>query len=289
MNVYPFIVYLRKHMSDEPMSGDQPTTPVPFLTAGPRQVWERSQRWLEQGFDMGKMPETRFVLFGAGRCGKSILMGLLRQYGQVKCDPNLLSSRCFFPLWHLHRQALRSQADLYGFQLCSQDLLTGQRLREPSQFLQLLHDQGYRILHLHRQDIMRHAVARLKAQQAASAHQLGTPTLKRQPIQIAPDALIEQLAQLEQQRLEETAILATVPHLRITYEMDLLDPNQHEHTAQCISNYFGAGWQVRPRFGLRLVHQQIADLITNYDEVRQALEQSDYAYVLSAQSMQLAI
>ncbi|MEO1590582.1 MAG: hypothetical protein AAFU71_04730 [Cyanobacteria bacterium J06632_22] len=235
-------------------------------------------------FGPGKLPTTRFILFGGDRCGKSILVELLLQYGLVVCDRNLLANRCFFPLWHLHRQALRSQVDLYGFQLSSNDVLEGQRLREPSDFLQLLHQQGYCIIHLHRQDIMRHAVALLKAQQP-----LAVPTLKRQPIEIPPDALLAQLAQLEQQRLEETAILAPVPHLRITYETDLLDPNQHPQTTQRLSEFLGESWSSQPRINLRLVHHQIADLIANYDEVRQALEQSDYAYVLSARSMQLVI
>lgn len=228
--------------------------------------------------------QSRFVLFGGDRCGKPILMGLLHQHAQVRCDRNLLSKRCFFPLWHLHRQATRAQSDIYGFQLSSQDVLVGQRLREPSQFLHRLHQQGYRILHLHRQDIMRHAIALLKAQQP-----IHTPTLKRQPINIPPAVLLDQLAQLEQQRLEETAMLASVPHLQIVYERDLLNPNQHQHTLQGLSAFFEAGWRPQPRLGLRLVHQQLADLITNYDEVRQALEQSDFAYVLSRQSMLLAI
>ena len=245
-----------------------------------RSIWHLPQNW----FGPETAPKTRFILFGGDRCGKSILLDVLTQYGQVVCDRNLLARRCCFPLWHLHRQAGRAQADLYGFQLSSQDVLVGQRLREPSQFLQLLHQQGYRILHLHRQDMMRHAVALLKAQQHFTRS-----TLKRQPIAIVPDALLRQLAQLEKQRLEETAILATVPHLRITYESDLLDPNLHGRTVQRLSDFFEADWPQQPAPGLRLVHQQIADLIANYDEVHQAVAQSDYAYVLSPRSMKLAI
>ncbi|MEL6326340.1 MAG: hypothetical protein AAFQ61_05485 [Cyanobacteria bacterium J06626_23] len=260
------------------MSADQP--PISPLPMRPWQVWNYGRRWLGQG----QPPEIRFVVFGAERCGKSILIDLLQQYGRVKCDRNLLSTRYFFPLWHVHHHALHAKADLYGFQLSSQDLLSGQRLNEPGQFLQLLVDQGYHIIHLHRQDMMRHAVSLIKAQQSVDA-----PTLKRQPIEVVPDTLLTQLAQLEQQRLEEKAILSVVPHLRITYETDLLDPNQHERVAHQLSSLFDTDWQPQPRSGLRLVHQQIADLIANYDEVRQALEQSDYAYVLSPQSMQLAI
>lgn len=264
--------------SDRPPDSGASLPPHRFL-------WEYGQRWLGPNWlDPDLQPAVRFVLFGGQRCGKSILMGLLRQYGQVKCDRNLLSHGSFFPFWYLHRQALRSQAEVYGFQLSSHDLLVGQRLREPGQILQLLHHQGYRILHLHRQNIMRHAVALLKAQQSGD-----TPTLKRQPLHVDPDQLLAQLAQLEKQRLEEIAMLSAVPHLRITYETDLLNPNHHEQTAHRLSSFLGADWQPQTCLGLRLVHQHLADLIVNYDEVRQALEQSDYAYVLSQQSLQLAI
>ena len=244
-------------------------------------VWGR---WLGQG----ALPSTRFVLFGAPRCGKSVLLELLQSCEALTCDRNLLSHRSFFPLWHIHHHALRAQADLYGFQLSSQDLLTSQGLGEPGRFLQVLHDQGYRIIHLHRQDMMRHAIALLKAQQPIDVH-----TLKRQPIEVCPTALVQQLTQLEQQRLEETAMLTEVSHLRITYETDLLDPNRHAHTVGQLNDFLGTHWQpqnqttLRPN--IRLVHQKISDLIINYDEVRQAVAQSDYPYVLSAQTMQLAI
>jgi LPS sulfotransferase NodH len=241
------------------------------------------QGWLREP------PTIRFVLFGAERCGSALLIDLLKRSAQVQCDRNLLTKPNFFPLWHIQRQALQSGTPVYGFKLSSQDLIKTQRLSEPGRFITLLHEQGYRVIHLRRQNIMRHAVALLKARSEAGIRQRMARQLKRHPIQIQPEALIRTLQSLETQRLEEAAMLVDVPCLRLSYEADLLDSNHHDATARRLCQFLGLDHQPSPKPGLKLVHQQLADLIINYEEIYEALQSSDYAYVLASTPVKLAI
>ena len=231
------------------------------------------------------MPAHRFVLFGAGFSGARIVIDLLRQeaidtrHGPL--PPNwsidsLLSRRHFFPLQHIQFCGLSCSNYLFGFKLSAADLMVTHAMSEPYRFMAILNRQGYQVIHLQRLDLMRHAIALLKAQQPTSR-------------QVNPQALLATLRHLDEQRIAEAAIVSQVPHLSITYETDLLDPNIHSTTAQRLCRFLSLKHRPSPRPAMKLVHQRVSDLIDNYDEVHSVLEHSDYAYVLTAASAKLVI
>ena len=229
-------------------------------------------------------PSHRFVLFGADFSGGRLVVDLLRRvadarYGALpptwKVVP-LLDQRHFFPLRHIQFHQLTCLDYLFGFKLSAADLITTHHMGEPHRFMKLLCDRGYKVIHLKRRDLMRHAIALLKAQQPQSRH-------------INPQALLATLRQLDEQRIAEAAIVAQVPHLTVTYENDLLDPNVYDATARRLCHYLSLKPRQHSRYPIKLVHQRLSDLIANYDEVHVALERSDYAYVLTEASAKLVV
>ncbi|MGD1949299.1 MAG: hypothetical protein ACFB14_06595 [Leptolyngbyaceae cyanobacterium] len=231
------------------------------------------------------MPAHRFVLFGAGFSGAHIAIDLLRQEAIDTChgplpptwtvEP-LLNQRHFFPLQYVQCCGLSCSSYLFGFKLSAADLIVTHGMSEPYRFMGILHRQGYRVIHLQRLDLMRHAIAVLKAQQPTSR-------------QVDPQALLATLKQLDEQRIAEAAIVSQVPHLSLTYETDLIDPNVHSTTAQRLCRFLSLQHRPSSRPAMKLVHQRVSDLIDNYDEVCTVLKRSDYAYVLTAASAKLAI
>ena len=229
-------------------------------------------------------PSHRFVLFGAEFTGARLVTDLLRR-GAVDAQhcplsptwtvASVLEQRHFFPLRHIQRQEMTSSDCVFGFKLSAADLMTTHKMSEPSRFIAILRGQGYKIIHLQRRDLMRHAIALLKARQPQSR-------------QINPKALIATLKHLDEQRIAEAAIVSQVPHLTITYETDLLDPNVHDATAQRLCGFLKLKHQ-RVASSIKLVHQRISDLVANYDEVYATLEHSDYAYVLTEATAKLVI
>ncbi|ESA32253.1 nodulation protein h [Leptolyngbya sp. Heron Island J] len=229
-------------------------------------------------------PTHRFVLFGAEFTGARLVTELLRRVAvDAQQSPlsstwavaSLLEQRHFFPLRHIQRQEMASSECVFGFKLSATDLMTTHRMSEPSRFIAILHGQGYRVIHLQRRDLMRHAIAVLKARQPHSRH-------------LNPSDLIATLKHLDEQRIAEAAIVSQVPHLTITYETDLIDPNVHDATAQRLCSFLALKHQ-RVTSSIKLVHQRISDLIANYDEVRSTLEHSDYAYVLNEATAKLVV
>ena len=230
-------------------------------------------------------PSCRFVLFGTEFSGGRIMVDLLRRvaidarYGPLPStwtlEP-LLDQRHFFPLRHIQRHGWTCSNYLFGFKLSATDLIATHGMSEPSRFMAILYEQGYKVIHLQRRDLMRHAIAVLKAHQPTNPY-------------IHPPALLATLKHLDEQRIAEAAIVSQVPHLTITYETDLLDPNVHNATAQRLCRFLSLQQRQQAQYSMKLVHQRISDLIANYDEVCAALEGSDYAYVLTEASAKLVI
>ena len=229
-------------------------------------------------------PSHCFVLFGAEFSGGRLMVDLLRRvvdarYGLLPptwaVEP-LLAHRHFFPLQHIRRHGSACPEYLFGFRLSAADLMLTHGMGEPHRFMTLLYERGYKVIHSQRRDLMRHAIAILKSQNPSQRH-------------IHPPALIATLKQLDEQRIAEATIVAQVPHLTITYETDLLNPNVHDATAQRLCRFLSLQQQQQVNCTMKLVHQSIPDLVANYDDVCAALEHSDYAYVLTEASAKLVI
>ncbi|NEQ51446.1 MAG: lysine N(6)-hydroxylase/L-ornithine N(5)-oxygenase family protein [Leptolyngbya sp. SIO3F4] len=233
-------------------------------------------------------PPYRFVLFGTGFSGGRLLVDLLRRVADARHGPLpetwdidwLMRRRHFFPLRHIQRHEMDCADYLFGFKLSSVDLMVTHGMNEPHRFVELLYEQGYKLIYLQRQDLMRHAIAILKAQQ---------PKDHSNSRRIDPQLLIATLKRLDDQRIAEATIIAQVPHLTLTYETDLIDPNVHEATAQQLCRFLSLKQRQQPQYCVKLVHQRISDLVANYDEICSSLEQSDYAYVLNESSAKLVI
>lgn len=227
-------------------------------------------------------PAHRFVLFGTDFSGGSLVIDLLRRVADARYGPlppswtveSLLKQRHFFPLRHIQRHQLACPDYAFGFSLSAVDLMITHHMSEPHRFMDLLHGQGYKVLRLQRRDLMRHGLAILKSKQPNNRS-------------VNPADLITTLKQLDEQRIAEAAIVAQVPHLTITYETDLIDPNVHNTTAQRLCQFLDLKQRQRAYYPIKLVHQSISDLMDNFEEVRTALEKSDYAYVLTAASAKL--
>ena len=245
------------------------------------------QTWInrrQQNFLTMPKSSRRFVLFGADFSGGHLVVDLLRHVTDVRYGAlpptwkvaSLLNQRHFFPLRHIQFHQLACAEYLFGFKLSAADLINTHHMSEPHLFMTLLSDRGYKVIHLKRRDLMRHAIALLKAQQPKSRH-------------IDPQALLATLKQLDEQRIAEAATIAQVSRLTVTYEDDLLDPNVYDATVRRLCHFLSLEPQQRSQYPMKLVHQQLSDLIDNYDEVHGALERSDYAYVLTEASAKLVV
>ncbi|MEM9487381.1 MAG: hypothetical protein AAGA83_27255, partial [Cyanobacteria bacterium P01_F01_bin.116] len=108
--------------------------------------------------DTMSQPSHRFVLFGTEFSGGRMVIDLLRRVADIRYGPlpatwqvePLLDRRHFFPLRHIQRHATACSDYLFGFKLSAMDLIVTHGMGEPHRFVELLYNQGYKLIYLRR-------------------------------------------------------------------------------------------------------------------------------------------
>ncbi|MEL6902222.1 MAG: hypothetical protein AAFP07_14815 [Cyanobacteria bacterium J06606_4] len=238
--------------------------------------------WLKtfQGLMGTRSHKPSFVVFDVGQSGCMVLARWFAAHPKITFQENILRQPVRFPRLSVYQRVRRSAGDTYGFSLTVEQLRQVQRLADPNQFMQDLHRGGCRVIYLQRRDALRHAIATLRAH-SINCRFDDSDTAKSNKLTVDVSELLACLKYLDNQRVEANAILHDVPRLTLVYETHLMDPNSYPRTALDLSEFLDIE-DIRPAgSSLKLVHQRLEDIVTNYDEVIEGVEASDYAYLLT--------
>jgi hypothetical protein len=244
---------------------------------------------------MGSRPhKPSFVVFDIGQSGGMLLGNWFRAHGKITFQEDILSQVVRFPRMSVYQHVRQSRGEVYGFNMTVEQLRQVQRLADPNQFVQDLHRGGCRVISINRRDALRHAIATLKTYSVNCRFDAAEPSARTRKFSdkssgskssgkftVDVSELIACLKYLDNQRVEASAILHEVPHLSLSYEDDLVDINSHEATAEKLSTYLNISKITPVGSPIKLVHQQLADIVVNYDALCEGLEASEYAYLLT--------
>lgn len=228
-------------------------------------------------------PETRFVLFARGRSGTTLLLSMLNAHPAVEADGEILRRRALCPLRLVKQCEAQTQASVYGFKLLSYQLRSLQtHLPDRRAFLEALVEQGYRVLYLRRQNLLRHALSGLYAEHRRRWHQTETDAADRPAIRVRRDDLFRWLDGSAQLRRFEQEAIGGLPHLSLTYEEHLEDPACHADTLRRVTEWLNLD-PIAPDTSLcKTTPRRLSELATNPDDVRRWVAASPYAHFLKA-------
>lgn len=231
---------------------------------------------------MGSRPhKPSFVVFDIGQSGCILLSQWFNNHGSIIFQEGILSQTVRFPRMSVYQHVRQSSSEVYGFNVSVEQLRQVQQMANPNQFFQDLHRGGTRVIYLNRRDMLRHAIATLKTYSVNTRFDSPEPASNQGKFTVDVSELLACLKYLDNQRVEASAILHEIPHLSLTYEDDLMDPNNHLETAERLSEFLEIP-EIKPVGNtLKLVHQQLADIVSNYDEIDEGLATSEYAYLLT--------
>ncbi len=219
-------------------------------------------------------PSTRFLIFGRGRSGSTLLVSLLNSCPGLYCDKEILNRKVLSPRRFVDCRSGLFQKDIYGFKLLSYQLRSVQAV-SPLDFLTGLNDTGYKTIFLIRENALRQCLSKMYAAHRSQWHQKE----KQKKVEKMTVDLIQLKNNLEEsKRLEnfEYSLMDRLPHLTISYEQDLLIQEQHENTIQKISQYLGIP-DFTPRTDLKkITTEDFSDFITNSEEMIGFLEKNGY-------------
>lgn len=230
----------------------------------------------------GRTPsDTRFILFGRGRSGTTALVSLLDAVPALDCEGEILHDYVPFPLIHVLGRSRRSRARGYGCKLLSYQVRDVQTaLRDPANLLRELHDNnGFALLYLRRTNLLRHALSNIRARRD-QFHRRTSESSRTPALQVNPERVVEWIESSEALQRYETRLLEGLPHLSLTYEEHIRDPDAHQGTVDTICDYLGV-----PSAPVETDYQKIAprslkDGVANYEALVRHLRTTGHAAYL---------
>ena len=197
--------------------------------------------WLRSLFRR-RTPPIRFVIFGQGRTGSTLLCELLDSHPRIHCDKEILYSPVISPLGLTRRAARLARGEAYGFKVKIYQLTEDQKIRDVRGFLTCLRDEGWKILYLSRRNLLRHALSDIVLMQCGRAHRRQpTPgtVVKRPLVRVGRELLLKRMQMRRQWQGEEEEALRGLDVLRVVYDEDLYTPETQQETVRRITNWLG--------------------------------------------------
>lgn len=232
-------------------------------------------------FSKSNIPKQKFVIYGQGRTGSELLCKLLDLNPEIKCDTEILFHHLFFPQLLIKGKLAACNQNTYGFKVKIYQLQDIQH-QDPQEFLQQLLDDGWKIIYLKRENLLRHGLSLITARQRKKFHvPAGNNKVIKQKVKVDCNLLLAQMKDREEYQHADEKLLSKIPHLTIVYENDLLNEENHQSTIDKICDYLGiSSVAVKAPFA-RLTPDNLSDLIENYQEVIDVLSKTKYAHFIA--------
>lgn len=231
-------------------------------------------------------PRTRFVIYGQGRSGSSVLLDLIGSHPDVHCESEIfnrkVAARLLWPGRYLRARADLSKRSVYGCKMKIYQMTDDQGIEDPRQFMQDLHSEGWKIIHLVREDLFRKALSLVVAETRGQFLDRRSDGGGVDSIAIDPVRLVQAMRERRSADEEELAALEGIPHVRVTYETDLLEAANHQAVSDRVLEFLALeSARVETRY-VRTSRGQVSDYVSNYPEVREFLSQTEFAVHLPA-------
>lgn len=226
----------------------------------------------------------RFIVHSLGRSGSTLLTDLLACHPDIECDGEILSHRLVVtsPERLVRDRARLFRSRTYGFKMRPRHY-SDQGIADPAAFLQRLHADGWRVLHLERRNLLRIALSWVASRQTGVVHRTFRDRSRAVARGYVPiDLLREQLARVSREVAVEEAALARVPHLRLSYEDDLVQEDTRQPIMNRVFDYLDLPpARVSTKY-VRLSSDRFEDFVENYDEMAAALAGTQYEPFLNS-------
>jgi LPS sulfotransferase NodH len=225
-------------------------------------------------------PRPRFVLYGVGRSGSTLLSELLDAHTRIRCDGEILSQPVRFARLHVIVRESRTTVDAYGFKLLCYQARDVQQIRSVPRFLDWLHRRGYVIFHLQREDRLRHALSNLRARQDGFHRRGASGDFDSMHVDLAD--LRRWLEHADSEATFAGRSLSAVPHHDVVYERDLSDGVGQRKTVERICDTLQLPHEATMTDLKPTSPRRLRDLVSNYEEVCEALSGTSWARFLQA-------
>lgn len=226
------------------------------------------------------LPKNRFIIFGEGRCGSTALVSRLGSLEGVHCDNEVLAYKVPFPYAHVLDRCSRSTQDIYGCKILAFHIRDKQPLKDRDGFVRKLYEDGFKIIHLRRENLIHHAMSNIRANQFGYHQQVAKKRKKTGKVVVNIDELMGWMKRTESLYAYEDVLLKEVPHLTLTYENNIASEEKQQKTMVDVCQFLGIPYAAGECAYMKISPKSLADSIENYEEIATALQGTPYAAFL---------
>lgn len=222
----------------------------------------------------------RFVIFGQGRTGSTLLVDLLNRSTDVFCDGEILSRWSFSPSARIAKRVELCGQSVYAFKLLSYQLDMVQAYSRPSGLLEWLEDNAFNVVYLTRDNVVMHALSQIRARQSGfHIHGKEAGDRAKRKVLLSPERaeLDWWLTRLNARKRYEQELLAGRRYLTLEYEVDLECSGNWGETLAKISKHVGLEITSQPSTEYQKINRnRLEAIVSNAADIRAWLSNTEY-------------
>lgn len=225
-----------------------------------------------------KTNSKRVLIFAQGRTGSTLLEHLLCSTSYFKKGGEILGgkgTKIGYPYQYVTGLANAESKNNFIFHLKIYHLTRDrQRKIEPAVFLNKLQKDGWKIIYLHRKNILNHVLSNRIAEERKAYHKYDNKE-ERIKLHLDPIDLKKAIETRKQFDRSELKALANIDFFKINYENDLQDQDNQQNTINNILDYLGLEKR-QSHTGLKKINKSSQkDIIQNYKEIVSLLNEEN--------------
>lgn len=223
----------------------------------------------------------RFVVLAQSRSGTRLLQTLLNCHPAVECETTLFDRqlpKLLQPDSYIRKRAGRSDAPCFGFLIHPTHIA---RLNDlvADTWLARLHDEGWRLIHLRRRNLLRQAISWEIARLTDVWH-VREGSYHSASFTFDPEDVVRRTKLRELDRERERLYLAGRPHAKVVYERDLLPPEARQPALNRLFDYLGLTAHPVATTLVRTGQNDLRAVLANYDAVAAAVSEAGLGHYL---------
>lgn len=221
----------------------------------------------------------KFVIYGQGRTGSTLLVNLLNSHPKVFCEREIFMDKNNPPDGQVShpRRLLRGKASLYrrkvyGYKVKIYQLSPIRSVESPKAFLTTSLEDGWKIIYLYRRNAFEHALSNLVAENLNQYHfskKEGKSKFDDLKLTIPTALMIERIQGRIKLGEEERESLVGIPHIPVCYED--LATNSQEIAGDIFDFLKIDRFPVATRLQ-KTNTKKYSELISNFDEIYEAMK-----------------
>jgi LPS sulfotransferase NodH len=238
---------------------------------------------------------NKFIIFFRGRSGSTLLTNLLDQHPLIKTEGEILTRNVFSLGVYLDLRAslFLGEYAAYGFKCKKSQIEKQTTVNKIEKTFLSLSKRGVKFIYLKRQNKLKQALSAIAASKRNKEEKdnffLITKTDREkqlytaEKLTIKPEFLIGSTSFFERVGQEEERIMSLIPHLEIIYERDLLKSENHQATIDKCCEFLGIEKaNCQDTNIVKANSDNIGDIVDNYSELVEAIQNSKYSHYLDA-------